>query len=94
MAPELLQSRPFTSKADVYAFGVVFNEMLARRPPFAGLCPERISELVVNGKRPDVPSTIPVPLMQTIVKCWAQEPQDRPDFAELWQLLHNVQPPQ
>jgi serine/threonine protein kinase len=90
MAPELLQSKPFTSKADVYAFGIVLNEMLTRRSPFSGLGPERVSELVLDGKRPDVPSTVPRSLEKIIVQCWAQEPQHRPSFAELLEQLQRL----
>jgi serine/threonine protein kinase len=37
MAPELLQAgKPYSSKVDVYAFGVMLNEMLARIPPWSG----------------------------------------------------------
>jgi serine/threonine protein kinase len=38
MAPELLQAgKPYSSKVDVYAFGVMLNEMLARSPPWSGM---------------------------------------------------------
>jgi serine/threonine protein kinase len=38
MAPELLQAgKPYSSKVDVYAFGVMLNEMLARSPPWPGM---------------------------------------------------------
>lgn len=37
MAPELWEpGRPFSSKVDVYAFGVMLNEMLSRSPPWPG----------------------------------------------------------
>lgn len=36
MAPELLElGKPFSSKVDVYAFGVMLNEMIGRCPPWA-----------------------------------------------------------
>lgn len=38
MAPELLQpGKPYSAKVDVYAFGVMLNEMLGRSPPWAGM---------------------------------------------------------
>jgi serine/threonine protein kinase len=38
MAPELLQAgKAYSAKVDVYAFGVMLNEMLARSPPWWGM---------------------------------------------------------
>ena len=36
MAPELLEDRPISKPVEVYAFGLVLWEMLARQVPFAG----------------------------------------------------------
>ncbi len=37
MAPELLSAgKPYSTKADIYALGVMLNEMLARSPPWPG----------------------------------------------------------
>jgi serine/threonine protein kinase len=42
-APEiLLQSMPYTDKADVYSFGMVLWELLTHEAPFAGMHPLQI----------------------------------------------------
>ena len=40
MAPEVLENCRYTEKADVYSFGIVMWEILAREPPFATHSPQ------------------------------------------------------
>ena len=35
MAPEVINGNPYAFSCDIYAFGVVVNEMASRRPPWA-----------------------------------------------------------
>ncbi|KXZ43570.1 hypothetical protein GPECTOR_87g433 [Gonium pectorale] len=37
MAPELWENSHYNEKVDVYAFGVLLNELIAREPPFSGV---------------------------------------------------------
>jgi serine/threonine protein kinase len=39
MAPEVIRHEPYSSKADVYSFGIVLWELLAKDQPFRGLTP-------------------------------------------------------
>ena len=39
MAPEVLENSPYTQSADVYSFGIVLWEILAREPPFKNHTP-------------------------------------------------------
>ena len=91
MAPELLTGDLFTDKVDVYAFGVVLNEILCRRPPFFGIEPQRISELVKRGDRPDISPSIPEELKQLIKACWDQDAACRPDFKWIQKRLSELQ---
>lgn len=37
MAPEMIRHELYTSKADVYSWGVLLAECLSQRPPYEGL---------------------------------------------------------
>ena len=74
MAPEVMQSETdYTHKADVYSFGIVMWEIMARDPPFKTLRPhEIISSVVMEQKRPDInaiPSNCPPQYKTIMEKC-------------------------
>lgn len=89
MAPELLQpGRPYSAKVDVYAFGVMLNEMLGRSPPWAGMAAGDIRRQVLAGQRPPVDLSVPKQLQQVIGACWEQQPEQRPDFVSILEQLN------
>ncbi len=98
MAPEQAAGDPATdSRADIYAFGCMAYELLAARPPFAGLPPHKLmvahmSEMPapVAGLRPDCPPALAALVMQ----CLAKDPASRPASAtELLSRLDAVASP-
>ncbi|MDQ2767739.1 MAG: protein kinase [Gemmatimonadota bacterium] len=98
MAPEQAAGDPATDhRADIYAFGCVAYELLAGRPPFAGLPPHKLlvahmSEMpaAVNTLRPDCP----LELSALVMQCLAKDPAARPENAtELLRRLEVVASP-
>ncbi|XP_067094422.1 atrial natriuretic peptide receptor 1 [Osmerus mordax] len=100
MAPELLrlESPPpaGTQKADVYSFGIVVQEVALRRGAFylegEPLSPKEIVDRVVLGEwpclRPTVdPQSHSEELGQLMLRCWAEEPSERPEFNQIKLLL-------
>ena len=84
MAPELLDENTFTEKSDVYSYAIVLWEIYDRGIPGAGLKPMQIMRKVVDKReRPPVPAGIPAELRELMVRSWAHQPADRPDFAEI-----------
>lgn len=92
MAPELLAAEGlYTDKVDVYAFGVLFNEMLARRPPFAAVDGGRAVQLAKAGQRPEIPLSVPADARALIQSCWHENPTTRPSFAQIHARLLAMQ---
>lgn len=87
-APEILTAKEsdLTEKVDVFAFGVVYWELLHRRIPFGRSAKvidvlNRISTL----KMPVFDEQLEIPLSKQhlIHSCWKLHPADRPSFSEL-----------
>ncbi|CBZ51798.1 Protein kinase domain-containing protein, related [Neospora caninum Liverpool] len=88
MAPEVLRGEPFTAAADVYSFGMVLWEMLARKIPFEGMnSPAHIITAVGYGGAAPVLSPSPPPLREIVARCLSHSPQNRPSFAWCAQQL-------
>ena len=104
MAPEILENKSYTHKADVYSYGVRFLkvnyyqivlwEIICREPPFKNYNPHDIIYRVINFKeRPSVtaiPPDCPKELIAVMMKCWDQQPEKRPDFEDVVRILKNI----
>ena len=53
--PELVQERPYTDKADVWALGCILYEMCMLQPPFAEGSILRVGRDIVDGKYNPIP---------------------------------------
>lgn len=83
MAPELLSKRAkYNEKVDVYAFGVVVYFILT-----GGELPNISIIDVGNGKKAKIPRTVNKFSQKLIYSCWSQNPNDRPSFAEIGDLI-------
>ena len=75
MSPEQARGKPVDKRADIWAFGCVFYEMLTGRQLFQG---SDVSELLaaVIKDQPDL-SALPVELRPVIEKCLRKDPRTR-----------------
>lgn len=90
-APEVLRNERYTTKADVYGFGVVVWEMFARRDPFPGMPPFQIVFAVgTQGLRPDTSPDWPEEWVSLITDCWQEDPELRPTFEEILERLERL----
>lgn len=91
MAPELFLSKPYSTGVDVFAFGVLLNEVWAREVPWDGYQPFDIRAKVTAGERPARPSTMPMQCESLLRKLWHQSASLRPTFDEAIPPLRAVQ---
>jgi serine/threonine protein kinase len=95
MAPEVLDAKPYTHKADVFSYGICLYEIITRTTPYPGMTAAQIANRVVNNEeRPNmsnVPDDCPSTLRELMMKCWAQNPDVRPTFSEITKALKGIE---
>ena len=85
MAPEMIETRTYSTKVDVYSFGMLMWEMLTESAPFKGMTTVQILYAVLKRKeRPAFPSITPKPMKNFINRCWHQDPDKRPTMEEIY----------
>ena len=93
-APEVLRNERYTTKADVYGFGVVMWELFARADPFPGMPPFQIVFAVgTQNLRPALGVDWPRPWVDLITRCWNEDPNARPTFEQLITIIENLEDP-
>jgi len=92
MAPEALTSQLYSNKTDAWAFGVTLIEIVTRQKPFPNATPMEVAQYVCSGNTMAVPPNSPAILHQIMTLCFAFEPQNRPEFSQLQEILTNAPP--
>jgi len=91
MAPEMCKRKPYCRKVDVYSFGLVLWELVSGSIPYEEMTPLQAAFAVVNKNlRPVVPSSCPAPLQQLMEQCWSVQPDKRPEFSQIVQILEKL----
>ncbi|KAM9272168.1 LOW QUALITY PROTEIN: macrophage-stimulating protein receptor [Cariama cristata] len=79
MALESLQTQKFTTKSDVWSFGVLMWELLTRASPYPAVDPYDMARYLLRGRRLPQPCHCPDTLY-VMLSCWAPAPEERPSF--------------
>jgi serine/threonine protein kinase len=92
MSPEMILGEKVDARADIYAMGIIFYEMLAGLPPFMHETPmmvmmkhlhEDVKPVTEINPQTDVPETIHKVLMKTLSKERDKRPESAVYFREL-----------
>ncbi|XP_044935606.1 macrophage-stimulating protein receptor isoform X3 [Mustela putorius furo] len=91
MALESLQTYRFTTKSDVWSFGVLLWELLTRgAPPYPHMDPFDLTQFLAQGRRLPQPEYCPNSLYAVMLRCWAADPTVRPTFKVLVEEVEHV----
>ncbi|XP_014482930.1 PREDICTED: proto-oncogene tyrosine-protein kinase receptor Ret [Dinoponera quadriceps] len=84
MAPESLADHVYTSKSDVWSFGVLLWELVTLgASPYPGVDVHNLYNLLKTGYRMERPVNCSQQLYKLMMSCWHLEPGMRPSFKEL-----------
>ncbi|XP_015424695.1 PREDICTED: tyrosine-protein kinase receptor UFO isoform X2 [Myotis davidii] len=91
IAIESLADRVYTSKSDVWSFGVTMWEIATRgQTPYPGVENSEIYDYLRQGNRLKQPVDCLDGLYALMSQCWELNPQDRPSFSQLREDLENT----
>ncbi|GJQ71371.1 hypothetical protein Trydic_g11101 [Trypoxylus dichotomus] len=84
MAPESLSDHVYTSKSDVWSFGVLIWELVTLgATPYPGVPVQNLFHLLRQGYRMERPENCSPALYKVMRSCWHIDPTARPEFSDL-----------
>lgn len=90
-APEGLAYNKFSSKSDVWAFGILLWEIATYgKSPYQGVELANVYHLLDSGYRMECPDSCPSNFYELMRRCWQWEPINRPTFAEIYNDIENM----
>ncbi|KAM3940248.1 tyrosine-protein kinase SYK isoform 2-T2 [Leptodactylus fuscus] len=89
-APECINYYKFSSKSDVWSFGVLMWEAYSYgQKPYKGMKGGEVSLMIESGKRMECPPKCPPELYELMKLCWTYKVEDRPSFVNVELQLRN-----
>lgn len=87
-APECINFRKFSSRSDVWSYGVTMWEALSYgQKPYKKMKGPEVMAFIEQGKRMECPSECPPELYELMSDCWIYKWEDRPDFLTVEQRM-------
>ncbi|XP_074634416.1 proto-oncogene tyrosine-protein kinase receptor Ret-like isoform X5 [Acropora palmata] len=91
-AYEALLYGQYTTKSDVWSYGVVLYEIFTiGGSPFPRMDGNKVINFLQEGHRMQKPEHVDNKLYQIMMNCWQSEPEIRPSFADLTQQLKQME---
>ncbi|KAF6115712.1 protein tyrosine kinase 7 (inactive) [Phyllostomus discolor] len=89
MSPEAILEGDFSTKSDVWAYGVLMWEVFTHgEMPHGGQADDEVlADLQAGKAKLPQPEGCPSKLYRLMQRCWAHSPKDRPSFSEIANTL-------
>ncbi|XP_069057718.1 tyrosine-protein kinase Tec isoform X2 [Pleurodeles waltl] len=89
--PEVFNYSRFSSKSDVWSFGVLMWEVFTEgKMPFENNTNLEVVTRVTHGQRLYRPKLADNSVYQIMMSCWHEKPEGRPTFGDLLQMIGQV----
>lgn len=90
-APEALGNGLYTSKSDVWSFGVLLWELATMGDiPYPGVSNKQLYRLLKTGYRMDKPDMCSDEIYEIMLDCWKEDPDKRPTFEKVILILEEM----
>lgn len=90
-APEGLAYNKFSTKSDVWAFGILLWEIATYgMSPYPGVDLTDVYHMLEKGYRMECPPGCPPKIYELMRQCWQWNASDRPSFKEIHHALENM----
>jgi len=90
-SPEALAYNKFSTKSDVWAFGVLMWEIATYgMSPYPGRDLNQVFGLIQDGYRMECPEGCPDPAYKLMLDCWQWEAVDRPTFVDICVIIETM----
>ena len=83
LSPEIVQSKPYNVKTDVWSMGVMLYELCALKPPFDAPSIHMLSMKIVRGVYNPLPSTFSKEIKDLVKVMLDVRPESRPDVNKI-----------
>uniref|UniRef100_A0A8C6KNN3 Tyrosine-protein kinase n=1 Tax=Nothobranchius furzeri TaxID=105023 RepID=A0A8C6KNN3_NOTFU len=81
-APECINFFKFSTKSDVWSFGVLMWEAFSfGQKPYKGMKGTDVLQMIESGKRMDPPANCPPEMFDLMKTCWTYKVDERPGFS-------------
>lgn len=89
-APEAFRFSRFSTKSDVWSFGIVLMETFTYgEKPYLGMNGNQVVQALRTGYRMPKPDKVPVQVYEQMLLCWKERPEERPTFDHLMYYFEN-----
>ncbi|NWV00806.1 KSYK kinase, partial [Upupa epops] len=89
-APECMNFYKFSSKSDVWSFGVLMWEAFSYgQKPYRGMKGGEVAQMIERGERMERPDVCPTEVYNLMKLCWTYNANDRPGFVAVEMRLRN-----
>ncbi|NXT32994.1 KSYK kinase, partial [Pelecanoides urinatrix] len=89
-APECMNFYKFSSRSDVWSFGVLMWEAFSYgQKPYKGMKGGEVAQMIERGERMERPEVCPTEVYDLMKLCWTYNVDDRPGFVAVELRLRN-----
>eukprot|EP00117_Sycon_ciliatum_P039810 scpid36624/ scgid29356/ Tyrosine-protein kinase BTK; Bruton tyrosine kinase len=90
-APEVISFAKFSSKSDVWSFGILVWELFTGgKTPYPSFNNSQVLDQVLDGYRLERPPSCPAELYSIVQQTWLEEAEDRPSFEIMYKQLVQI----